>query len=623
MRTRGAASPLRLAGVAVLLAIGITLAIGAITDEHNRAHSAAVASVRADVATTVTKVRTEVRNELSAAGGGPAAEVIPANRVGSSRIADSIAVLARDSGTATLDDSARPAAIVVPIYRPGSAPTDTAERRADIVSFHVVPLTLQPTMANLQPNGGGLVVRGPHRAVASVPSGPPPGALTYEVDMDLTGSPGWVVQAWLPDPGTPGVAWLWALAILAVFIAIAGALVVLLRRDTATTARLRTLERDRALVTGLAPVMQASLDLGEVAPAVASHLADGLALAGLSLSTPSERGETPLFAWGVPPDRSVRTTAAQPDRIERGETFALGLTRGGRTLGVLRIVAGEPLGRDDVIALNTASELLGSTLANAEVFARQQELVDRMRTVDELKTVFLATASHELRTPVTAIIGFSTLLLERADGLSESKRQGLIERVQANGQRLGTLIEQLLDFSQLERGLPHVTDQVLDLGDTVREILTDQPELQGSHQLVLDLTEGCHVRGSKSAVERVVTNLVSNAAKYSPPDTTITVSVRAAGQTATLLVDDEGSGVAVADREKVFSRFYRGRGDAVSRTRGAGIGLAIVAEYAASMSGVARVGEAPSGGARFSITFPLVLALAQTASEGEANAAIS
>lgn len=615
---------MRLAGVAILLAVGIGLAVGAITDERGRAHSDAVANVRADVATTVTKVRTEVRTELSAASAGPAVTVIPADRVTHSRIADSIAVIARDSGAATLDDTARPAAIVVPVYRPGTAPQTTAARRADIVSFRVVALTLQPTLANLQPDGGGLVVRGPHRMVASAPSPAPAGAVAYSADMDLTGSPGWVVEAWLPDPGTPGVAWLWALAIVALFVAIAGVFVVLMRRDTATTTRLRTLERDRALVTGLAPVMQASLDLGEVAPAVSSHLVDGLGLAGLSLSTPGERGETPVFAWGVPPDRSVRTTAVQPDRIEPGETFTLGLTRGGRTLGTLRIVAGEPLRRDDVIALNTASELLGSTLANAEVFARQQELVDRMRTVDELKTVFLATASHELRTPVTAIIGFSTLLLERAADLSESKRQGLIERVQANGQRLGTLIEQLLDFSQLERGLARATDEVLDLGETVRQIITEQPELQAEHELVLDLADGCRIRGSKAAVERVVTNLVSNAAKYSPPKTTITVAVRVAGQTATLLVDDEGPGVPLADREKVFSRFYRGRGDAVSRTRGAGIGLAIVAEYAASMSGVAKVSAAPSGGARFSITFPLVVAPANAASEGkEANAVVS
>ncbi|HEY8301454.1 MAG TPA: HAMP domain-containing sensor histidine kinase [Jatrophihabitans sp.] len=623
MRLKEIASPVRVAGVAIPLAIGLAMAVGAVVGEHDRARADAIATVRANVASTVTKVRTEVRTELAAGGGGAAIEVVPAGRVAHARISPAVAVIARDSGAATLDDSARPPAIVVPVYRSGSTPPDTAARRSEIVGYRVVPLALQPTLAALQPISGGLVVRGPHRLVASAPQPPPPGSLGYGVDMDITGSPGWVVQAWLPDPGVPGVAWLWAAAILAVFAGLAGAIGFLQHRNAAHTARLRTLERDRALVTGLAPVMQASLDLGEVAPAVSAHLADGLALAGLSLSSPRERGETPLFSWGSPPDRSVRPSGAQPDRLARGETLALGLTRGGRTLGVLRIVAGSALSADDIVALNTASELLGSALANAEAFGRQQELVDRMRTVDELKTVFLATASHELRTPVTAIVGFSTLLLERWEAMPATQQRALLQRVQANGNRLAALIEQLLDFSQLESGLPRATDQVLDLGETVRRILAEQPELQTDHQLELDLAAGCHVRGSQAAVERVVTNLVSNAAKYSPADTTITVGVRLAGDVVTLLVDDQGSGVAVEDRDKVFSRFYRGRGDAVARTRGAGIGLAIVAEYAASMSGAARVSDAPGGGARFSITFPLVAAFAPSSSAGATDVAVS
>jgi signal transduction histidine kinase len=103
----------------------------------------------------------------------------------------------------------------------------------------------------------------------------------------------------------------------------------------------------------------------------------------------------------------------------------------------------------------------------------------------------------------------------------------------------------------------------------------------------------------------VLTNLVGNAAKYSPAGTTVRVHVREEGGQAVLHVDDEGAGVAPADRDRVFSRFYRGSGDAVTNTRGAGLGLAIVHEFAASMGGVASVTEAPSGGARFTVRFPL------------------
>jgi signal transduction histidine kinase len=120
------------------------------------------------------------------------------------------------------------------------------------------------------------------------------------------------------------------------------------------------------------------------------------------------------------------------------------------------------------------------------------------------------------------------------------------------------------------------------------------------------LATDCKIRGSRSGLERIVTNLVGNAAKYAPPGTHISVTVQVEGDRAVLLVDDEGPGVPERDRERIFSRFYRGHGDAVTRTRGAGVGLAIVAEYAASMSATASVRSAPSGGARFKISFPAV-----------------
>jgi signal transduction histidine kinase len=229
-----------------------------------------------------------------------------------------------------------------------------------------------------------------------------------------------------------------------------------------------------------------------------------------------------------------------------------------------------------------------------------------MRSVDELKTVFLATASHELRTPVTAIVGFSALLLQHWDTMSVEQRLGLIERVQANSQRLEALTEQLLDFAQLERGLPRSDDGVIDLSRVVGQILGEQPELSAGHEVDTYLTTRCTIRGSRSGLERIVTNLVGNAAKYSPRGTRISVTVQPQGERVLLLVDDEGPGVPDADRERIFSRFYRGSGDSVSRTRGAGVGLAIVAEYAASMSATASVRSAPSGGARFAISFPAV-----------------
>jgi signal transduction histidine kinase len=619
-------APLRLRAVAIVLApllLGVLVCVLIGANQWEQADLRTQRSVRAVVADTVTKVRTEIRNELSAAMTSAAVNartVAPAS-LGRGSISADTAVQARDTGTALLDDTARPPAIIAPVYRSGATPATTAQRRATIAAYRVVPLTLDSVLDDLAPTEGGLVVRGPNHVVTAAPRTAPADSYTYAVDMDLTGSPGWRVQSWSPPPGLPGVTWFWMLGLFAVFAAASAGAAVVTRRYLGVLARQHQFERDRALVNGLAPVLQTSLDLGEVIPAAASHLVDGLGLAGLSLSVPAEDRDRQLFAWGARADPTITPTFAIPIQLEPGRTFAVGLTRGGRALGTLRIVAGTVLARDDLVALTTASELLGSTLANAESYTHQQDLVQRMRSVDELKTVFLATASHELRTPVTAIVGFTTLLLKNWEAMQSASGRALVERTLANGRRLDALIEQLLDFSRLERGLPQTGDEPLDLAAAVEHILSAQPELTATHELVTDLPHGCMVRGSQSAVERVVTNLVGNAAKYAPPGTRIWVSVSSVGDFAKLTVDDEGPGVAPEDRERVFSRFYRGHGEPVTKTRGAGIGLAIVTEYAATMSGVAEVDAAPSGGARFVVSFPLLVSTAEAGPIGESDVA--
>ena len=229
-----------------------------------------------------------------------------------------------------------------------------------------------------------------------------------------------------------------------------------------------------------------------------------------------------------------------------------------------------------------------------------------MRSVDELKTVFLATASHELRTPVGAITGYAQLLATSWDSLSSEEARLYAEQVDSNAQRLGALVEDLLDFSRLERGAGVVAaDSVLDLGEVVTRILDEQPDLAPDHQVVHQTARGLGVAGSLQAVERVVSNLVGNAAKYSPAGTVIRVSVTENRGRAELAVDDEGPGVPQAEREQVFTRFFRGRGDSVVATRGAGLGLAIVSEFAATMGGQVSVTSADSGGARFVVSYPL------------------
>ena len=294
--------------------------------------------------------------------------------------------------------------------------------------------------------------------------------------------------------------------------------------------------------------------------------------------------------------------------LRAGQTLVQVLSRGGRVVARLRVTAGRDLDPHEVRILVGAGDILTSALSNADAFSQQVELVRRMRAVDELKTVFLATASHELRTPVATISGYANLLHSSWDQLSPERARDYAERVDSIAQRLNGLVEDMLDFSRLQTAnRAGVATEVLDLGATVETVLAEQADLAPDHRLRCDPVRDLRVSGSRRAVERVLVNLVGNAAKYSDPGSEIRVLVRENEGRAELVVEDDGPGIPAEERARIFSPFYRGHGDEVLRTRGAGLGLAIVAEFAASMDGVASVDQADSGGASFVVSYPVLV----------------
>jgi signal transduction histidine kinase len=261
--------------------------------------------------------------------------------------------------------------------------------------------------------------------------------------------------------------------------------------------------------------------------------------------------------------------------------------------------------QDAGLALMVLVLLIGLILS---VFLVRRRSAHRLRELDQMKTVFLATASHELRTPVAIITGFSELLAERAESASQEEVRDFADTILSNARQLDALTEELLDLTHIDLAGAPEPDAVIDLGNVVSYALESHPHLTTDHELQLDLpTDPTPVNGSQKALERILVNLVGNAAKYSPERTRITVSVRRERDQVRLIVDDQGPGVPPEQREQVFARFFRGTGDVVTRTRGTGVGLAIVAEYAAKMSAKVSVDSAPGGGARFSVCFPVAV----------------
>lgn len=259
--------------------------------------------------------------------------------------------------------------------------------------------------------------------------------------------------------------------------------------------------------------------------------------------------------------------------------------------------------QDAGLALMVLVLLIGLILS---VFLVRRRSARRLRDLDHMKTVFLATASHELRTPVAIITGFSEVLFNRAESASQEEVREFAHTIRTNAQQLDALTEELLDLTHIDLGGAPEPDMVIDLGTVVEHALETHPHLISDHELQLDLpADPTPINGSERALERILVNLVGNAAKYSPAGTRITVSVRQERGQVRLVVDDEGPGVPPELREQIFTRFFRGTGDAVTRTRGTGVGLAIVTEYAAKMAAKVTVESAPGGGARFQACFPL------------------
>ena len=590
---------------AVLVLIGVLAAVGVVVTAQEHESLEAEARTRAAAATAASLVAAELRTTVTESerraldgfGGAPPLRLSEAEQRG---VPTTTTIRARDTGEPLLDESG---VVVVATYDSPTRPASVAERRASFAGLHVVPMQIEDALSRIRPAEGGIAVSGPEQVVAEVAESRPAEATTHTVVLSPALAADWTVTVWTPETGVPGAAW--AAAVLIGLLGLAGAAALLHREQRSALAaeELRRLRAQSAGVARMAAVAQQSLDLAEVLPAISTELTSALQLRGLALTTTGPEGELPFFSVGEEPGTPV--SSHLPARVEPGETVSVLLARAGRTVARLQVVAGRRLDAHDVDTLASVAEILASALANAEAFAQQRELLQRLRSVDELKTVFLATASHELRTPVGAITGFARLLSSKVDVLTPDQVRSFADRVDNNAQQLASLVDNLLDFSRLERGAGAATEhEVLDLGATVRRILDQQPDVAADHVVTCQTDPGVHVLGSDHAVERVLTNLVGNAAKYSPVGTTIRVGVRAGDGRAELVVDDEGAGVPEGDREQIFSRFFRGRGDAVVNTRGAGLGLAIVSEFAASMAGQVSVATAPSGGARFVVSYP-------------------
>ena len=228
--------------------------------------------------------------------------------------------------------------------------------------------------------------------------------------------------------------------------------------------------------------------------------------------------------------------------------------------------------------------------------------------VDARLADLMATASHELRTPVTSILGYAELLrASPADALPPTS-QLLVGRIDRNARRLKGLIEDMLTLSQVERGGFHLDHQLLDLREPLGRALEDVRSLLPVRELELHTTisdEPVLVVGDPERLERVFSQLLDNAVKLSLVGEAIEVVCRVDGGDAVVVVTDFGVGIEPEEQRRVFDRFYRGSRAHELVTQGSGLGLAVTEAVLTGHGGSVEVDSEPGRGSCFTVRLPL------------------
>jgi signal transduction histidine kinase len=254
---------------------------------------------------------------------------------------------------------------------------------------------------------------------------------------------------------------------------------------------------------------------------------------------------------------------------------------------------------------------------NAELARSNQErqvLLERERAARadaeaavQLREQFLAIASHELKTPLTALIGYSQtfqLRAQRAGNLSERDIQSL-ERILTQADRLHRMINALLDVSRIEQGRLRLEGRMLDMNALARHTVAAIQTMNSQQRFEVQSPDApLWIAGDPLRLEQVLYNLLGNAMKYSPHGGAIRISITAHEDTVDVAVQDEGIGIPAQDLPHLFERFYRASNVSVDNISGVGIGLYVVHEIVALHGGIVTVESQEGRGSTFTICLP-------------------
>lgn len=298
------------------------------------------------------------------------------------------------------------------------------------------------------------------------------------------------------------------------------------------------------------------------------------------------------------------------------EGRAKGVSGGVRAyFGVPLILHGQPIGvvqfdsprvdafdeQDRAMVLSFVPTI-AAAVQNAQLFEREAAMLSHLRDLQRMRSDFLAMVSHELRTPLTTISGMAQTLASHVAVMTPDVVARFADRIVVNSHRLELLIDDLLDLSQLEAGRLRVICKPTDLGavieDGLQEAALDPHPVERQIEPNLPM-----VHADERRVRQILGNLLSNAAKYSPPAAPIRVTVSRAGDDVLLEVADRGEGVPPHLHDRIFEPFFQAEPAATRSVGGLGVGLHLVRELCEVMGATVSLDTAPGHGSRFRVSF--------------------
>jgi len=310
----------------------------------------------------------------------------------------------------------------------------------------------------------------------------------------------------------------------------------------------------------------------------------------------------------------VRRDLARTEYAEDSRLVELGLRSeliaplmlGARPIGMISLSRKtvDAFTADEVELVSLLGRLAATAVQNIRAYEAEHQTVEELRRLSALRADFVSLVSHELRSPMAAVIGAARTLQQRWRSLNPGQRDAFLTLIADETNRLAALIGDVLDTSRIEAGTFSYSFTDVDLGRLLRDAVSAASIGQDEVRVSADVEEPLPpIRGDRERLRQVLANLIDNAVKYSPADEEVGVRAVQANGVVRISVTDRGPGIPGDQQRVIFEKF--GRADVAGGTKpGTGLGLFIARSIAEAHGGTLEVSSRPDAGATFTLTLP-------------------